>query len=141
MLTNCIFDNIILKILIVLRLLFIFFFRRNLITISNDFILHIDNIWLAKIIIFMILNFSRIAIYEVHRYSNVNENNKNYRFTHNITLHAMLRLIFFVRSKTFQKSLFEIRITWILSMITQSEWISIIFCLKFYIFLLFVNLT
>ena len=95
MLTNCAFDNMILKILIVWWLLFIFFFRHNLITISNDFILYIDNIRLAKIMIFTILNFSKIVIYKTRRYLNVSESYKNYQFIYNIILHAMLRLILF----------------------------------------------
>ena len=101
MLTNCAFDNVTLKILIVSQLLFIFFFRRNLIAISNDFIFQIDNIRLAEIITFTISNFSKIAVYKARRYSSVNENYKNHRFIYNITLYAMLRLIFFIRSKTF----------------------------------------
>ena len=72
-----------------------FFFRRSLIAISNDFIFYIDDIRLAKIITFTISDFLRIAIYEARRYSNVNENCKNHRFTYNITLHVILRLIFF----------------------------------------------
>ena len=95
MLINCAFDNMILKILIVLRFLFIFFFRRSLITISNNFIFYIDNIRLAKTIIFTILNFLKIAVYETRRYLNISENYKNHRFIYNITLHIMLRLVFF----------------------------------------------
>ena len=95
MLTNCIFDNVILKILIVSRLSFIFFFQCSLIAISNDFIFHIDNIQLAKTIIFIILDFSRIAVYKTRRYSSVSESYKNHRFIYNITLHVMLKLVFF----------------------------------------------
>ena len=96
MLTNYAFDNVTLKILVVLRLSFISFFRRNLIAISNNFIFHIDNIRLAKIIIFIILNFLKLAVYEARRYLNINENCKDHRFIYNITLHIMLKLIFFV---------------------------------------------
>ena len=95
MLTNCAFDNVTLKILIVSRFLFISFFRCSLIAISNDFIFYIDNIRFAKIITFTTSDFLKIAVYETRRYSNVNENCKNYQFTYNITLHAMLKLIFF----------------------------------------------
>ena len=95
MLTNYAFDKMTLKILIFLRFSFIFFFRRSLITISNDFILYIDNIRLAKIIIFTISNFLRIAVYEARHYSNVNENCKNHRFIYNIILHTILKLICF----------------------------------------------
>ena len=101
--TNCAFDNIILKILIVLRFSFISFFQYNLIAISNDFILHINNIRLAKIIIFMISNFSKIAVYETRRYLNVSENCKNYRFTYNITLHVILELVSFHSIKDISK--------------------------------------
>ena len=94
MLTNYVFDNVILKILILSRFSFIFFFRDGLITISNDFILYINNIRLAKIIIFTILDFLKIAFYKVRRYSNVNENCKDHRFIYNITLHIMLKFIF-----------------------------------------------
>ena len=128
--------------MIISRLLFNFFFRRSLIAISNDFVFYIDDIRLAKIITFTILNFSRIAVYELRRYLNVNENCKNHRFTYNITLHVMLKLVFFfIRSKTFQELLFEIRITWISLMMMQSKWTSMIFYSKFCIFLSFVNLT
>ena len=96
MLTNCVFDNVTLKILIVSRLSFIFFFRRNLIAISNDFIFHIDNIRLAKIIKFTISNFLRTAVYEARRYLNVNESCKDHQFIYNITLHAMLKLVLFL---------------------------------------------
>ena len=95
MLTNCVFDNVTLKILIVLQLSFISFFQRNLIAITNDFILYIDDIRLAKIIIFTILNFLKTAVYEARRYLNIRENYKDYRFIYNITLHVMLKLIFF----------------------------------------------
>ena len=95
MLTNCVFNNIILKILIVSRFLSIFFFRRSLIAISNDFIFSIDHIRFAKIIIFTTLNSLRIAVYETRRYLNVNENCKDQRFTYNITLHTMLRFVSF----------------------------------------------
>ena len=78
MLTNCIFDNIILKILIILQFSFISFFRYDLITISNNFIFYTDNIRLAKIITFTILNFSRIIVYESSCYLNVSENCKNH---------------------------------------------------------------
>ena len=78
MLINCAFNNVSLKILIISQLLFISFFQRNLIAISNDFIFHIDDIRLAKIIIFIILNFLKIAVYAAHRYLNVNENCKDY---------------------------------------------------------------
>ena len=94
MLTNYAFDNVILKILIVLQFSFIFFFWHNLIVISNNFILHIDNIRLAKIIKFTILNFLKVAVYETRCYLNINENCKNHQFIYNITLHAMLRLVF-----------------------------------------------
>ena len=93
--TNCAFDNMILKILIVIQLSFIFFFQYNLIAISNDFIFHINNIRLAKIIIFTILNFLKTAVYEARYYLNVNENYKNHRFIYNIVLHAILKFIFF----------------------------------------------
>ena len=93
--TNCAFDNITFKISIISQFLFIFFFRRSLITISNDFIFHIDNIRLAKIIIFTILDFSKTAVYKARRYSNISENCKDHRFTYNITLHVILKLIFF----------------------------------------------
>ena len=93
--TNYAFDNVILKILIVSRFSFISFVQRSLIAILNNFILHINNIRLAKIITFTTLNFSRTAVYKVRRYSNVSENYKNYRFTYSITLHAMLRFISF----------------------------------------------
>ena len=99
--TNYVFDNVTLKILIVLQFLFIYFFRRSLIAISNDFIFYIDNIRLAKIIIFMILNFSKITVYEARRYLNISKNYKDHRFTYNIILHTMLKLILFIRSKTF----------------------------------------
>ena len=91
---NYAFDNMTLKILIISRFSFIFFFRRSLIAILNDFIFHIDNIRLAKIITFTILNFLKIVVYKARRYLNVNENCKNHRFTYNIILHAMLKLIF-----------------------------------------------
>ena len=93
--TNCAFDNVILKILIISRFSFISFFRRSLIAISNDFILHINDIRLAKIIIFTISNFSRTVVYKARRYSSVSKNCKDHRFTYNITLYIMLRLIFF----------------------------------------------
>ena len=99
MLTNCAFDNVILKILIILRFSFISFFRHNLIAISNDFIFHINNIRLAEIITFIISNFTKIFIYEAHRYLNVNENYKDHRFTYNITLHIMLKFVFFYSIK------------------------------------------
>ena len=95
MLTNYAFDIVTLKILIVSRLSFIFFFRRSLIAISNDFILYINDIRLAKITIFTILDFSNIVIYETRHYSNANENCKDHWFIYNITLHAMLKLVFF----------------------------------------------
>ena len=91
---NCTFDNMTLKILIVSRFFFIFFFRRNLITILNNFIFYIDDIRLAEIITFTILNFLKIVVYEARHYSNVNENYKNYRFIYNIILHIMLKFIF-----------------------------------------------
>ena len=91
---NCAFDNMILKILIISQFSFIFFFRRNLILISNDFIFHINNIRLAKIIIFIISDFSKIVVYEARHYLNVNENCKNHRFIYNITLHIMLKFVF-----------------------------------------------
>ena len=93
--TNYAFDNVTLKILIVSRLSFIFFFRRSLIAISNDFIFYIDNIRLAKIITFTISNFLKIAVYETCRYSSVSENSKDHRFIYNITLHVILKFIFF----------------------------------------------
>ena len=92
--TNYAFDNVTLKILIDSQLSFIFFFQRSLIAISNNFILHIDDFRLAKIITFTILNFLEIAIYKARRYSSVNENCENHRFTYNIILHAMLKFIF-----------------------------------------------
>ena len=95
MLTNCAFDNVILKILIVSQFLFIFFFQHSLIAISNNFILYINDIRLAKIITFTILNFLRIVIYETRRYSSVNKNYKDYRFTYNMILHIMLKSVFF----------------------------------------------
>ena len=93
--TNCAFNNMTLKISIISRLSFIFFFRCSLITISNDFIFHIDNIRLAKIIIFTILNFLKTVVYKARRYSSVNENCKDHQFIYNIILHIMLRLVFF----------------------------------------------
>ena len=93
--TNCAFDNVTSKILIVLQFSFIFFFRRSLIAILNDFILYIDDIQFAKIITFLISDFSKIVVYEARRYLNVNENYKNHRFTYNITLHIMLNFDFF----------------------------------------------
>ena len=102
MLTNCTFDNVTLKILIILRLSFIFFFQRNLITISNNFIFYINNIRFAKIIIFTILNFSRIAVYETRCYSYINENCKNHQFIYNITLHAILKFFFSFDRKHFK---------------------------------------
>ena len=94
MLTNCPFDHITLKILIVLQFSFIFFFRRSLITISNDFIFHINDVRFAKIIIFTISNFLKIVVYEARRYLSVKENFKDHRFIYNITLHVMLRFVF-----------------------------------------------
>ena len=94
MLINCAFDNVILEILIISRFLFISFFRRSLIAISNDFILYIDDIRLAKIIIFMILAFLKTVVYEARRYSNVNKNYKDHRFIYNRALHLMLKLVF-----------------------------------------------
>ena len=101
MLTNCTFDNVTLKILIILQFSFISFFRRSLIAISNDFIFHIDNIRLAKIIIFIISNFLEIIVYKTRCYLNVSENCKDHRFSYNIILHIMLKFVFFIRSKTF----------------------------------------
>ena len=93
MLINCAFDNVILKILIILQYSFISCFRRSLITISNDFIFYINNIRLAKIIKFTILNFSKIVVYEARRYLNINENYKDYRFIYNIILYVILKLM------------------------------------------------
>ena len=93
--TNCACDNMILKILIVSRLLFISFFQRSLIAISNDFIFYTNDIRFAKIIIFMILNSSRIVVYEARHYLSIKENCKNHSFTYNIILHAILKLISF----------------------------------------------
>ena len=137
--TNYAFDNMTLKILIVSRLSFISFFRHSLIAILNDFIFYINNIRLAKIIIFIILNFSRTAVYEARRCSNVSENSKSYWFTYKITLHAMLKLVSFHSIEDISKSLSQIRSTWNLSMKMQSKF-SMIFCSKFCIFLSFVNL-
>ena len=92
---NCAFDNVILKILIVSRFSFISFFRCNLIAILNDFILYINDIRLAEIIIFTISNFLKIVVYKTRHYSSINKNCKNYRFIYNITLHVILRFIFF----------------------------------------------
>ena len=99
MLINYAFDNVTLKILIVLQLSFMFFFQRNLIAISNDFIFHIDDVRLAKIITFTILNFLKIAVYKARHYSNINENYKNHRFIYNITLHIILKFVFFINRR------------------------------------------
>ena len=93
--TNCAFDNVTLKILIISQFSFISFFRRSLIAILNDFIFYIDNIRLAKIIIFIILNFSRIVVYETRRYLSVNKNCKDHWLTYNIILHVIVKLVFF----------------------------------------------
>ena len=93
MLTNCAFNNVTLKILIVSQFSFILFFQHSLIAISNNFIFYINHIRLAKIIIFIISDFLRIAVYVTRRYSNASENCKDHRFTYNITLHVMLRLV------------------------------------------------
>ena len=93
--TNCVFDNVILKILIISQLSFIFFFRRSLIAISNDFIFYINDIRFAKIITFIISDFLRIAVYKARRYLNVNENCKDHRFIYNIILHTMLKFVSF----------------------------------------------
>ena len=92
----------ILKILIVSRFLFNFFFRYNLIAISNNFILHIDDIRFAKIIIFTISDFLKTAVYETRRYLNVSENCKDHQFTYNITLHIMLKFFFLFDRKHFK---------------------------------------
>ena len=95
MLIDCTFDNMTLNILIISQLLFIYFFQRSLIAISNNFIFYINDIRFAKIIIFTISNFSRIAVYKTRRYSSINENCKDHRFTYNITLHVMLKFSFY----------------------------------------------
>ena len=43
----------------------------------------------------MIFDFSRFVIYEAHRRLNINKIYKNYCFKHWITLHAILKSIFF----------------------------------------------
>ena len=84
----------------VLQFSFIFF-RRNLIAIFNNFMLYINNIQLAKILIFTILNSLKITVYKTRCYLSINENCKDYRFIYNMLLYIMLKFIDFVRSKIF----------------------------------------
>ena len=63
--------------------------------ISRNFILHFDDIKLAKIMKFIIFNFLRFIVYEAHRRLNINKICKNYHFKYSIALHAILKSVFF----------------------------------------------
>ena len=70
-------------------------FRRIWFTISRDFNFYVDYIRFSKIVKFMIFDFLKFVVYKARRRLNVYEIYKNYRFKHQITLHAIIKFVFF----------------------------------------------
>ena len=78
-------------------------FRRIWFMISCDFILYVNYIRLSKIVKFIIFDFSKFIIYKARRRLNVYEIYKNHCFKHQITLHTIIKSVFFYLIKNVLK--------------------------------------